>query len=131
MAQRFEDVKKIDLAEIFQVKDFRLIREEHRKIKGGISEIPVKVDLKKEFAKSLNFKAPWDGEFYGFIKCKYDLFKKTGYDNTKRITIVDWDSHCVMIFEDDKGNEEPIYSASKDELKKLLENCRKPEKLIN
>ncbi len=130
MKKRFDDVVEIKLSEIFAVNDFRLIREEHRNLLGGVSEIPISIDLKKDFAKSLDFEAPWDGELYGYIKCKKELFKKTGFDNTKKITIVDWDSHIIIIFEDEDGNEKPIYSVTKNELKYLLENCRKPEKLV-
>lgn len=130
MTKRYEKIQKIELSKLFPVEDFRLVREEHRKIPGGISEIFIKVDLKKDFAKKLNFKAPWDGELYAFVKCKKELFKATGYDNTKKITITDWDDEFVIVFEDNKGHEEPIYSVEKNELKDLLENCRKPEKLF-
>lgn len=130
MSSRYVNIQKIELSKLFDVKDCRLIREEHRKIPGGISEIPIKFDIKKDFTSKLNFKIPWDGEVYAFVKGKKKLFGTTGYDNTRKITISDWDSHFVIIFEDDKGNEEPIYSAEKSDVKYLLENCRRPQTLI-
>ncbi len=130
MTKRYEKIQAIELNKLFRVDNFRLIREEHRKVPGGISEIAIKVDLKKDFAKKLNFKTPWDGELYAFVNCKKVLFKTTGYDNTKKITISEWDEKFVVIFEDNNVHEEPIYSIDKVEFKHLLENCRKPDTLV-
>ncbi|MFI3313202.1 MAG: hypothetical protein R3Y62_04880 [Eubacteriales bacterium] len=129
MKKRYEHIEPKRMEELFPKEYFRLIPEAYKKIPGGATEIPVKVDLKKSFAKTLNFSVPWDGELYGFVRYKAELFEKTGYDNTVAITISDWDNQFTLIFEDDKGNEKPVYSTSKEDIKTLLEGCIKPEKL--
>lgn len=130
MTKRYDEIQPIVLAKFFAVDDFRMIRQADLEFPGGLSEIPIKVDLKKAFAKQLDFDAPWDGEMYAFIKCKQELFKKTGYDNTVQITMSDWEENITIIFEDAQGNEKPVYSTSKEELRYLLENCRKPEAFV-
>ncbi|MFI3206290.1 MAG: hypothetical protein R3Y33_03490 [Clostridia bacterium] len=127
MKKHYDNIQNSDLLDLFPSKDFRLIKEEHKKIPGGISEIPVIIDLKKPFAKTLSFKTPWDYELYGFVKCKQTLFQKTGYNNTVKITISDWDDKFTVVFEDKDGTESPIYSMEKDYVKQILEECRKPE----
>lgn len=129
MKKHYDNIQNSDLLDLFPAEDFRLVREEHRKIPCGVSEIPVIIDMKKPFSKMLSFKTPWDCELYGFVKCKKELFEKTGYDNTVKITVSDWDKKFTLIFEDQDGHEEPVYSVEKTALKELLENCRKPEKL--
>ncbi len=130
MKNHYENIKNSNLLDLFPIEDFRLVREEHRKIPCGISEIPITIDMKRTFSKMLSFKLPWDCELHGFVKCKKKLFEKTGYDNTVKITISDWDEKFTIIFEDEKGHEEPVYSVEKAEMKTLLENCIKPEKLF-
>ncbi len=129
MTKRYENVKSAELLDLMPVDDFRLVHEEQRKTVKGYSEIPVILDLKKAFAKTLNFKVPWDNELYGFLKCKKDLFAKTGYDNTAKITVSDWDDKIILIFEGTDGSEGPVYQIEKEYLKTLLDGCRKPEKL--
>lgn len=129
MKKRYQDIAPKRLEELFPTEYFRLIPEIYKVIPGGVTEIPVKIDMKKLFAKNLNFPVPWDGELYGFVRYKDELFAKTGYDNTVHITISDWDNQFTLIFEDDQGNEKPVYSTSKEDIKTLLEGCTKPPKL--
>lgn len=129
MAKHYENIENSMLLELIPISDFRLIREEQRKIFHGYSEIPVTIDLKKTFADDLGFQVPWDNELYGFVKCKQKLFLKTGYDNTGKITISDWENKIILIFEGSDGTEGPIYAVEKTDLKELLEKCMKPKKL--
>ncbi len=129
MGNHYENIRNANGLDLFPAKDFRLIAEENRVVPGGNSEIPVIIDMKADFAKTLSFPTPWDHELYGFLKCKASLYGKTGYDNTVKITLSEWDDRFTAIFEDKKGKEEPIYSIEKSDVKELLENCRKPDKL--
>ncbi len=129
MKKHYTDITPKQISDLFPAEYLRLVPEAYKKIPGGVTEIPVVIDLKKTFAKSLNFPVPWDGELYGFIRYKAELFDKTGYDNTVKITMVDWENQFTLIFEDDKGNEKPVYSTNKADMKVLLEACRRPPSL--
>lgn len=129
MKKRYDHITPKEISQLFPAEYLRLVPEIYKKIPGGVTEIPVIIDMKKAFAKSLNFLVPWDGELYGFVRYKAELFEKTGYSNTVKITMVDWENHFTLIFEDDQGNEKPVYSAEKSDIKALLEACRKPEAL--
>lgn len=125
----YNNIENADGMDLFPVEDFRLIPEEAREVPCGISEIPVKVDMHKKFAKSLSFKTSWDFELYGFVKCKKILFSKTGCDDTVSIHISDWDDKFIVIFENKDGDEKPVYSVKNDYVKNLLDKCIKPERL--
>lgn len=129
MTKPYESVDSVQISKLFPFDYFRLINSVDRKMPKGYSEIPVKMYLKKKFIKNLDFKVPWDGELYGFIRNKAQLFEKTGYDNTVLITISDRDDKFSVIFEDANGIEKPVYTVSCDEIKSLLEECIKPEML--
>lgn len=129
MTKRYENIQSSMLLELIPITDFRLVHEEQRKTPKGCSEIPVILDLKKSFAKKLNFSIPWDNELYGFVKCKKCLFAKTGYNNTAKITVSDWGKKIILIFEGGDGSEGPIYEVEQEYLKELLEGCRKPATL--
>lgn len=129
MTKRYSNILSSKLLELIPIMDFRLVHEEQKKSPKGCSEIPVIIDLKKSFTKTLSYPVPWDNELYGFMKCKKDLFAKTGYDNTAKITVSDWDNKIVLIFEGVDGSEGPIYEVEKENLKELLEGCRRPADL--
>ncbi|MFI3227596.1 MAG: hypothetical protein R3Y09_09320 [Clostridia bacterium] len=129
MTKRYDSVESVDMEKLFPSNYFRLINGVDRKMPKGYSEIPVKIYLKKNFVKDLSFKVPWDGELYGFVRNKVQLFEKTGYDNTVLITISDWEDKFTIIFEDAHGIEKPVYDVNYNEMKALLEECIKPEKL--
>ncbi|MFI3324597.1 MAG: hypothetical protein R3Y35_00305 [Clostridia bacterium] len=129
MKKHYDNILESELLDLFPSEHFRLVMTEDRKVPCGVSEIPVIIDMKKQFAKSLSFKTPWDCELFGFVKCKNTLFKKTGYANTVKITMSDWDDNFTLIFEDEDGNESPIYNMDKEYVKTLLEECIKPKKL--
>ncbi len=126
MKKHYERIIDADLLDLLPVEDFRLIKEEHRKVSVGISEIPVAIDMKAAFAKHLAFKVPWDGELYGALKRKQKLFEKIGCDDVVRLTIIDWDERFTLVFENKQGEERPVYSVEKAYIKNLLEHCRKP-----
>lgn len=129
MNNHYGDIRKASIFDLFSANDFRLVRAEDSNQSCGISEIYVKIYIKKPFAKNLSFSTQWDGELHGFVKCKYNLYEKTGFDNTVKITFSDWDNMFAVIFEDKEGNERPVYSVSHKDIEKLLEECIKPEKL--
>lgn len=130
MKTHYAEIKNSDMLDLFPAEDIRLIRDQHKHIPGGISEISIKIDMKKAFAKKLSFKTPWDNEIFGFVKCKNKLFGKTGTQETAQITITDCDDSFTVIFEDTKGNESPVFKMDSDYVKNMLEACRKPESLV-
>ncbi len=130
MKKRYDNITKAQLGVVLPSKYFRLVNAENRKQPYGISEIPVLIDLKKDFGKYLSFDIPWDGELYGFLRGKSELFEKIKTDMVAKATISNWDDNFVLIFERADGTEGPVYSIEKSEVIKLLEECIKPESLL-
>ncbi len=129
MNKHYNDIELSSLNQIFPNKYFRLISSDFKKISYGISEIPVSIDLKKGFSKELSFKIPWDGELYGFVRNKSEIFKNIDSDKAVKLTISNWDNKFILIFEDEKGNPDKVFSVSKADIVKMLEECMKPPTL--
>ncbi len=130
MKKRYDNITKVQLEFVLPSNYFRLVNAENRKQPHGISEIPVLIDLKKDFGRNLSFNIPWDGELYGFLRGKNKLFEKINNDMVAKATINNWDNGFVIIFESKNGTEGPVYSIEKSEVIKLLEECIKPESLL-
>ncbi len=128
MANPYKNAAEVKLAEYIPAKLFRTILPEQRHFPCGISELPVEIQLKKEYAKTLSFEVPWDGTMYGFVRGKNDIALKLGNTAIKHISIQDWDDRFLLLFEgEDKGDEIPFF-VSPDDVRELLENClRVPE----
>lgn len=128
MANPYKDAPAVRLSEYIPAKLFRTILPEQRHTPCGISELPVEIQLKKAFAKTLSFKVPWDGLMYGFVRGKKDIFAKLGDFAARHVSIQDWDDRFLLLFEGaDKGSEKPFFVSPAD-VKELLENClRVPE----
>lgn len=129
MANPYKNSPTVGLAEYIPTKRFRTILPDQRHTPCGISELPVEIQLKKAFAKTLSFKVPWDGLLYGFVRGKKDIAEKIGdFAEIKHISLQDWESEFLLLFEgEDKGAEKAFFVSSND-VKELLENClRVPE----
>lgn len=125
MANPYKNAAEVKLAEYIPAKLFRTILPEHRHYPCGITELPVEIQFKKEFAKTLSFKVPWDGIMYGFVRGKKDIALKLGNTAIKHISLQDWDDRFLLLFEgEDKGDEIPFF-VSHDDVRDLLENCRR------
>ncbi len=126
---RYKNAKQEKLSTLFTSDLFRLIPSRLTHLNYGVSEIPVYINIKKEFSKTLSFKTPWDGDMYGYVRNKQNLFKLIGNDTLVKINISDWDDKFVVAFELKDGREDPVLYVSMAEIKDLLENCLRPKKL--
>lgn len=129
MANPYKNAPTVRLSEYIPAKRFRTILPEQRHTPCGISELPVEIQLKKAFSKTLSFKVPWDGLLYGFVRGKKDIAGTLGdFSEIKHISLQDWDSEFLLLFEgEDKGTEKAFF-VSGDDVRELLENClRVPE----
>ncbi len=126
MRKHYDEIKECKLSDIFLPNQFRLVNYEEKDVPHGISEIVVLMDLKKDFGKKLSYKIPWDGQLFGFVRNKKQIYKNIGTNTPKKLTISDWDDKCVFIFEDENGKEGPVFSVSKEEIADMLEKCIRP-----
>ena len=128
--KHYPKAKQATLESLFTSDYFRLIPTKLRELPHGISEIPVDIVLGKKFANSLSYEVPWDGGLYGFIRSKKLLFEKFSNDKIVKASICDWEDRFAVIFEDGKGKEDPVFFVKTEEVKKLLESCQRPKKII-
>lgn len=129
MANPYKNAPTVRLSEFIPAKRFRTILPEQRHTPCGISELPVEIQLKKAFSKTLSFKVPWDGLLYGFVRGKKDIAGTLGdFSDIKHISLQDWESEFLLLFEgEDKGTEKAFF-VSPDDVRELLGNClRVPE----
>ncbi|WP_058486528.1 hypothetical protein [Defluviitalea phaphyphila] len=128
MTKKYKGIKRILLSEYLTPQMFRTITKDLLKIPGGITEIPVMVEMNPKFFEKLNFKVPTTGILYGFIKKNHNLIeieKQKG--KIKKIELHDWGTEFLLVIEVLTG-EEIAYNVSNKEVQELLENClRTPE----
>ena len=73
----------------------------------------------------------WDGIIYGFVRGKKEIMEKLSGFEVKRITISDWDDKFQLLFEGEKETDEIPFFVTGEEVRGLLENCRRvPEQNI-
>lgn len=126
MANPYNNAPTVKPAEFIPAKLFRTILSEQRHTPGGISELPVEIQLKETFAKTLSFNVPWDGLLYGFVRGKKDIVGRLeDFDEVKRISLQDWDDRFLLMFESGDKDAEKAFFVSRDEVRELLENCRR------
>ncbi len=128
MRKHYDEVKACKLSDIFKISHFRLVNYEEKDIPHGISELVVVLDLKKDFGKKLSYKIPWDGQLFGFVRSKNEVYQNIEAQGATKLTISDWDDKCMIIFEDKNGKEGPVFSVDKEDIVDLLEKCRRPNK---
>ena len=116
----------MSLTDFIPWKLFRTTLSEYRHYPPGVSEIFVEIQLKEPFAKSLSFDVPWDGLMYGYVRGKKEIVEKLGdFSVIKLISLQDWDDRFLLLFEnEDKSKEKPFF-VSQDDVRELLENCRR------
>ncbi len=129
MKKHYSEIKECRLTEIFPGEHFRLVDYEDIGVPHGISEIPVVIDLKKGFKGKLSFPISWDGELFGFVRNKREIYQNIGSDTGVKITINNWDNGFVLVFEDKDGKEGPVFKVSEKDIIDMLEKCMRPAKI--
>lgn len=103
---------------------FRTILPSQRDVPLGPTEIPVEINIKKETAKRLSFRIPWDGIIYACARGKEAMKEKLGIESDPgAATLSDWDDKFLLIFEQTNGKEGPVFNISTEDVIELLENC--------
>ena len=59
--KHYENMRDASLYEYITPDIVRTISKEQRDIPGGVTEIPLEIQLKKKSMKKLSFNVPWDG----------------------------------------------------------------------
>lgn len=131
MADSYKNAKSVKLADYIPADKFRTILSKQRHMEGGVSEIPVEIHMKRLFADTLSFYVEWDGIVYGFVRGKKDILEKLSGFDVKRIIISDWDDKFQLLFEGEKATDEIPFFVTGEEVRELLENCRRvPEQNV-
>lgn len=127
--KHYANMRDVSLPDYITPNIVRTISESARKIRGGPSEIPLVIQLKKGTAERLSFPVPWDGMLYGFIRGKEALRVRAGLELPIRsATLSDWDGRFALILETEKLGQTAAFSVKNEDVIFLLENClRAPE----
>lgn len=131
MPDLYKNAEMVTLSDYIPADKFRTILSEYRHMEGGITEIPVEIHMKPPFAKTLSFDVGWDGIVYGYVRGKKELKEQLGeFSSLKLITLTDWDDRFMLLFEGIEENDEKPFFVTTDEVRALLENCRRvPEQI--
>lgn len=127
--QHYSYAKLVSLSDYIDVERFRTVMNDDRKVPCGISEIPVEIEVKEAFAKTLPFFVPWDGMIVGFAirmgktKELIDGFVKD--ERILKIYLQDWDNKFLLVIE--SSLREYAYYVETQEVRSLLVDCMKPE----
>lgn len=131
MADSYRNAQSVRLADYIPADKFRTILSKQRHMEGGVSEIPVEIHTKKPFADTLSFNIEWDGIVYGFVRGRNEISEKLSGFDVKKITVSDWDDKFQLLFEGEKETDEIPFFVTGEEVRELLENCRRvPEQNV-
>ena len=121
----YENIEYVNLENYLTSEKFRVVPGECKDIPGGISEIPVVIDVKKQFSDSLGFDVSRSGRIYGWIRtCEEDILRKI---EAKKIELIDWKEKFLMLILIGK-EEKKTFFVNNAAVRKLLKECRKPPK---
>lgn len=134
--EKVNDLEVVSLREYFKVNKFRLIAADVAHIKGGISEVPVEINLHADFSKRLSFDTRNLQKFYGFAIMESKLKEINGSDyystvrggKLKVVELNDCGELWIMKFEMFDGSKK-LYAIKSEDVPPLLDGCRKPELL--
>ena len=134
-SEKINDLEIVNLSDYFDSKLVRLIPADAVTSSGGISEIPVTFNIHAELNKKLNFETKKLQQLYGFaiITKKIKEINESPYYPDKKegklrfIELNDCGEVWILKFEflDDTTK---LYAVKSEEVIKLLNNCRKPQK---
>lgn len=131
--EKVNDLEIVSLADYFSQKKFRLVPAEVSHFPGGISEVPVLINIHPEFSKKLNFSTNNLQHFSAFAIMENklreanqaDFYSPSRGGKLKLVELNDCGDLWIMKFEffDDTKK---LYSIKMNEMPDLLNTCRKP-----
>lgn len=125
-SKRYENAPLVTLSDYMPADRFRTVPAELRDVPGGVTEIPVEIDLGKATAKRLRFAVPWDGCLYGFLRGREGLREQLGLTaRPTRVAVSDWETCCLLVVETDDPGTETALRVETDEVVQMLERCRR------
>lgn len=134
--EKVNDLEVISLKDYFKINTFRLIPADIAHISGGISEVPVEINIHADFAKKLSFDTRNLQKFYGFSIMGPKLKELNGADyyspkrggNLKLVELNDCGELWIIKFEMFDETKK-LYAIKSDDVPEILNYCRKPELL--
>lgn len=131
--EKVSDLELIKLSDYFNPMYFRLVPADASKVPGGISEVPVYINIHPDFAKSLNFITNNLHSFFAFaiMSPKVKEINKSNYYSPSRggclklVELNDCGELWIVKFEFFDETKK-LYAVKKEELPPLLNRCRKP-----
>ena len=131
--EKVNDLEIVPLLSFFDPKKFRLIPADAHLFSGGISEIPVHINLHLGFAKQLDFDTRNLQKLYGFgIICREMILVNQGeYYSQERggkirlVELNDCGELWIMKFDFFDASSK-LYAVERNMVKNLLNQARKP-----
>ena len=131
--EKVSDLELIKLSDYFEPSKFRLIPADATEFPGGITEVPVSINLHPNFLKNLNFDTRNLQKFYGFaiLTGKTVELNGSSYFSPKRggklatVELNDCGDLWIVKFTffDETSK---LYSVKCEDLIPLLNECTKP-----
>ena len=119
------DKPEIDLSHLIPYKYFRTV-ESFDMIKAP-KEVPVRLQLKKNFMDKLTFVLPWDGDVLGYARrtnALDELCKLTKIEiENLTIYLNDWDDCFQLTLEAAVNKKETYFFVKSEDVREMLENC--------
>ena len=131
--EKVNDIEIVPLLSFFDPKKFRLIPADAHLFSGGISEIPVHINLHSDFEKQLDFDTRNLQKLYGFgIICREMIVVNQGeYYSQERggklrlVELNDCGELWIMKFDFFDASSK-LYAVERNVVKNLLNQARKP-----
>ena len=131
--EKVNDLEMVRLGDYLSSKTFRIIPADLVYIKGGISEVPVTLNIHPEFCDKLNFDIRKLQKLFAFsiIGKKLEELNEGPYYSQERggklksIELNDCGDVWIINFEWFDGTKK-LYTVKTDEVADLLNYCRKP-----
>lgn len=131
--EKVNDLEIVHLVEYFEPSKFRLVAADAAHISGGISEVPVYINIHPDFAKELTFDTNNLQQFFGFaiMGPKLRELNDADYYSPKRggkLKLVEFnDCGELWIIKFEYFDEsKKLYAFHKEDIVQILNYCRKP-----
>lgn len=135
--EKVNDLEVVNLCEYLSPQTFRIIPADALWAKGGISEVPVTINLHPDFIKKLNFDVRNLQKLYAFSimgkkLCELNegpYYSEVRKGKLKSLELNDCGDLWIFNIEWLSG-ERKLYAVKAEDVLKILNYCRKPE-IIN